>query len=694
MSKMSFKGLKLGALFSASVAVGAVSVHLSKPDWGLTRTTGSINYTVHRSSVETRTAPEAIQLSIVASGLGIADPVKATDYDARKVDIAYMVDWGDTDEPYLYVPRVPAEQNNRNRSYNPEPAHVYRTPGTYTVTLYALFGTNWAVETFDITVRDPDVVFAGDRTILCDPSGTFAGGGTYPGAQTFIDFDAALGAMKDLDAPGRLLGARGQSIIKNTRELAGSAYRGFEIGSFGPGPEDFKIRNTDTTDGNQIFNFQKIAGGAGGDIRFHDLQFEHLWNDETMTPQSGDFPWSGIVVGGSNWYCINNVTFDGFRTAIGGGSLSNQAIVTLSDVLTERWQDFGFYGAVVVDGRFAYLGCNATRSPEALQGGQGKGRNPVGNDHGPWRIQGSENYTFECCQGYSRCGWGTGAPPAPQPCIRHHPDDDDDGILHSIFIERSVFEGGGQVITMGNLNSPDNPALHAVIQYTYLLGNGYTGDCITCGTNYTSRSNILNVPGSVQGTGLRSVVRNKDTGYNAMRTLSPTQVYSCTLVVGRSVAEGLPGGPVPFIEESYIGGTESGTSFSGTDASIFIESNNIFHAPNASPAVAAEAPLSDDRAFDPPFFRGTRFAANGSFPAQLTLDPTTATPEGTASSSTVAHYIPQAGSAAIGSAVDDHASNGLVAHFDYFMKVRPGKYDPLTAATVSGTASRGASEPV
>ena len=76
---------------------------------------------------------------------------------------------------------------SKNSATGPVAAHVFETPGTYTVTLTAFDGTNTATTNTTITVQDPDSVFAGTNTI-CVSSNTIpvAGANGCPTGATVV----------------------------------------------------------------------------------------------------------------------------------------------------------------------------------------------------------------------------------------------------------------------------------------------------------------------------------------------------------------------------------------------------------------------------------------------------------------------------------------------------------------------------
>lgn len=61
---------------------------------------------------------------------------------------------------------------SKNAGYGPVTGHVYETPGTYTYTMAVTDGVNTATRTKTIVVEDPDVVYAGTKTICISHSGS------------------------------------------------------------------------------------------------------------------------------------------------------------------------------------------------------------------------------------------------------------------------------------------------------------------------------------------------------------------------------------------------------------------------------------------------------------------------------------------------------------------------------------------
>ncbi|MCR4305088.1 MAG: PKD domain-containing protein, partial [Gallionella sp.] len=83
--------------------------------------------------------------------------------------------------------------SSKNSATGPVAAHVFETPGAYTVTLTAFDGANSATTNTTITVQDPDAVFAGTNTVCVGATTTPVAGanGCPSGAQTVMQSNFA-----------------------------------------------------------------------------------------------------------------------------------------------------------------------------------------------------------------------------------------------------------------------------------------------------------------------------------------------------------------------------------------------------------------------------------------------------------------------------------------------------------------------
>jgi hypothetical protein len=121
---------------------------------------------------------------------------------------------------------------SKNTARGPMAAHVFETPGTYTIAVSVKDsngGTTVRSET--ITVQDPDVVFAGTATVCFSTGSDFTGCPSGAEHVTLTAFETAIGRA----APGmRLLFRRGDTFSGAGRAYLDETGPGI-IGAFGSG---------------------------------------------------------------------------------------------------------------------------------------------------------------------------------------------------------------------------------------------------------------------------------------------------------------------------------------------------------------------------------------------------------------------------------------------------------------------------
>jgi PKD repeat protein len=160
--------------------------------------------------------------------------------------------------------------SSRNTATGAVAAHVFETPGTYTVTLTAFDGTNTDTRTVTITVDNPDDVFAAANTFCVGATSLpTAGSGGCPGG--------ALVRQTSSFATVRTFIAQGRRVLLRRGDTFDASTNGFNnvngpwiLGAFGSGAKPI-IRAT--ANGIDLFRYGN-SGGPYTDMRLMDLTFE------------------------------------------------------------------------------------------------------------------------------------------------------------------------------------------------------------------------------------------------------------------------------------------------------------------------------------------------------------------------------------------------------------------------------------
>jgi len=172
---------------------------------------------------------------------------------------------------------------NKNLTTGPVAAHVFETPGTYTVKLTTK-GLDGATGSYTktITVQNPNSVFPSNNTICFSSSGNYS---SCPSGARHVTTSSFQTAMAYATAGKRLLFRRGESWTASSGSEISNDGPGL-IGAYGSGNRPV-IRNTSSSD---LIELSRGSNGHTNDWRIMDLDItssngnsEMIHADNTVT---------------------------------------------------------------------------------------------------------------------------------------------------------------------------------------------------------------------------------------------------------------------------------------------------------------------------------------------------------------------------------------------------------------------------
>ena len=270
------------------VAIGSSAVTTAVPDsgWAMLPPAPTASGSIPACTAVTPT--DIITPSLVASRVSGVAPL-AVFFDAVATtattrsqpfhELEYRWHFGDAGSgPWTSTPDMP--NLSRNLAMGPVAAHVFESPGTYNVCLSVFDGANKAIARAQITVQDPDVVFAGLNTICFSNNTDFTG---CPAGGQKITTSGFASAMNNA-APGkRLLFKRGHTFTTTTGAALSVNGPG-SVGAFGTGAKPI-ISATSAV--SQVLRLSSSVTPTIKDWRFMDLDVRGP-NSNTMRAFSAD----------------------------------------------------------------------------------------------------------------------------------------------------------------------------------------------------------------------------------------------------------------------------------------------------------------------------------------------------------------------------------------------------------------------
>lgn len=287
-------------------------------------------------------ATSAIKLSNVASRLSGVAPLSvffdASDTTAAATkqpfhNLEYRWDFGDQKgSPVSGTTWRTGSRGNassRNFATGPVAAHVFETAGTYTVALAITDGSNRVSNScVQIEVQEPDVVFAGSKTVCVAATSTPVpgAGGCPEGAGTAQEssFPAAIGSYAKTGR--RVLFKRDDTFVSETEARITASGPG-TIGAYGTGALPLIQMKSTPKEPAPALSFSSRSTPKFADWRVMDLAFDGMSNANSQG--LGISPTSG----GVKQITLLRITARNMSTAYGfGGDLINY------------WNNHGFPG--------------------------------------------------------------------------------------------------------------------------------------------------------------------------------------------------------------------------------------------------------------------------------------------------------------------------------------------------------------
>ena len=241
-------------------------------------------------------APLAVHFDAVDSGNGIVQPALE---GGRREYADQHYEWGFDDENAGTWDKT--DGASRNAAIGYVAAHVFETPGEFTVTL-RVTELNGDITDYEetITVTDPDTVFSGITFYVANaPTGSDAANGTSPSTP----YETFAKAMAEADTSCRILFNRGDTFTTSTDGDITGVGPGL-IGAYGTGADPII---TQTADAKSAF----VLDTSASDWRITNL---------ALTGSGADSAGKGFC-GGSDAYThdkltVIGVTVSGFKQAL------------------------------------------------------------------------------------------------------------------------------------------------------------------------------------------------------------------------------------------------------------------------------------------------------------------------------------------------------------------------------------------
>ncbi len=311
-------------------------------------------------------APAAFQIRALATGFSTNRPYQ---------DLRYRWTFSDPGN-WRRVPTDMPWGSDRNIAFGPWTAHTYGLKAadfngdasvTRVITCDVTDGTNTASASVTVTIKNPDFVYAGTKTICISQNGNFSG--APAGCQTFTSVAAARAEFYQKSVERRILLRRGETF--DLSDGNGFDCQNPMVGHFGPETDPYPI----VSPAGIKFTF-RVEGNPT--IWGIDAKGSYDPSKANAITSSTGFEVDGKLTG--TFTTIHDCSAAGFGYCI--APESNRRNVMVSDFYGTDWYDFGYYQGNA--GWVSIIGTAFVQNPLS-KNYNGKYDTPYAN-HGPMRM--------------------------------------------------------------------------------------------------------------------------------------------------------------------------------------------------------------------------------------------------------------------------------------------------------------------
>jgi len=382
-------------------------------------------------------------------------------------ELFYLWDFGNPDASFIYRQDV-----TPNIAKGAIAAHVFDTPGVYTITLNV---TDWnsvtSTSEFVLDVQDPEVVYDGN-TFCVSVTSNFTDCPTGDVENHFTNITESIDAAFSTDGPRRLLIHKDEEYNIRCEGNAISGVGPYHIGSYGTGTDPvIKKEGCLPEPGNLLVGGGFFRFSSSEDVSVQGLTMIGGYNPSDGT---GNRP-SAISTSGEHVTIYRN-NISGFGLTI---SPSNPQYFFVVDNNISNWQDYGSYGSLRDT---AFLG-NSMKQKKDVWNAPG-GRECRGNlsyvpcpaAHSPIRIPTSQRVVLSFNDMFNNAGWSSGGR-AHGATIRVIVDSYGN---HTI-ISDNILKGGFSVVSIDDQQRDDtllNPADRLIFERNLLIATPNTHSLI------------------------------------------------------------------------------------------------------------------------------------------------------------------------------------------------------------------------